>query len=173
MSRTPLWQNTCKLVHCLPVYPSFNWDVSFKLSDTLFLYLYRQNNIILIYNHFHLFLWKWEGSSFPSGNSGNFPLRAPGLQIYQVSLSQHASHTKCMFLSICQLPLSKMRSPSHMFWAVRPWLSSINRWAPRKNAETLAEPAPGAWVLSLRNENFLDDSNSGGRKDGAEKNQPC
>lgn len=167
--KNPIVQNTCKLVQCLPLYPSFNWGMSFKLCETNFVCLYRWNKYIIISSY------SCENGKvlLPLQGLQVISLAASGLQIDQVSLSQHTSHTKCVFSSICQLQLSKMRSPSHMFGAVRPWLSSVNRWGHWKDAKTLAEPAPGTWVLSLRYENFLGDSNSDGSKDGAEEDQSC
>jgi hypothetical protein len=55
--------------------------------------------------------------------------------------------------------LSKIRRSSHMFWTVGLWLNSRSRWVPGKDSKMLAEPAPGTWVLSFRNGNFLNSSN--------------
>ena len=125
-----------------------------------------------ICHHFHLLCENGKVLLLLQGLQVISPLTS-GLQIDQVSLSQYTSHTNCVFSSICQLQLSKTKSPSHMLWAVRSWLSNADRWAHWKDAKMLAELAPETWVLSLRNANFLDGSNSDGSRDTVEGNQSC
>lgn len=91
---------------------------------------------------------------------------------YTYFLGLLTTNTKCVFSKCFQQQISKIRSSSHMFWTVGPWLSSWSRWVPGKDAKMLAEPTPGTWVLSFQNGNFLDNSNKDGSEDGV-KNQSC
>lgn len=73
-------------------------------------------------------------------------------------------------LNLCFEYFSVLTPQDEKSWAFV--LSSASRWGHSKDAEMLEQPTPASCMLSLRNKNFRDDSNSDGKKEG-DKNQEC